>query len=56
MGVTGNNVQGELFNGFAVVRLELVKLIEDGNLSDVTEGCGVSLAHVDLNELSLWLA
>ena len=56
MGVTGNNVQVQRFNGFAIVRLEIVKLIEDGNLGDVTEGCGVSLAHVDLNELTLWLA
>ena len=63
VGVACNDLQVQWFNGFAVVRLEGVKLVENVNLCDLAEGCGVSLAHVDLDKFdrrrpwgTLWFA
>ena len=56
MDVTGNSVQVQWFNGFAVVRLEVVELVKDGNLSDVSESCGAGFAHVDLTKFCLRFA
>ena len=51
VGVAGNDVKVEWFYWFAAVRAEAVKLVKNGDLSYLAEGCGVSLANVYFYEL-----